>query len=136
MIRFDQTTAQFVNDLAADDNIKTREQAVAFMSNEMLMASGFFRAKFVGPVSPFEAAGWAPKLEEAKAGGGPLLTLEAQVRGVTLEQMVARVLANAQAFSQMEAQLSGLTGRHRDAVAALPTREEVLAYDWRAGWPV
>lgn len=135
MIRFDHNAGQFVNDTAADEAIGTRAMALAVMSDEVLRAAGFFRAKFVGAVSALEAAGWAPKLEEARAGGGPLLTLEAQVRGVTLEQMVARVLANANAFANMEAQLSGLTGRHRDAMAALATREEILAYDWRAGWP-
>lgn len=136
MIRFDHDCKQFVNDNIADGGIVDRAHALAFMTDEILRAAGYFRAKFVGAVSPLEAAGWAPKLEEARAGGGPLLTLEAQVRGVPLEQMVARVLANANAFAQMEAQLSGLTGRHRDAMALLPTREEVLAYDWRAGWPV
>lgn len=136
MIRFDHGLGQFVNDTHADAPIADRAHAIAFMTDEILRAAGFFRAKFVGAVSPLEAAGWAPKLEEAKAGGGPLLTLEATVRGVTLAQMVARVLANAEAFANMEAQLSGLTGRHRDAMGALTTREEVLAYDWRAGWPV
>jgi hypothetical protein len=35
----------------------------------------------------------------------------------------------------MEAQIAGVSGMHRDAVAALTSIEEVCNYDMRADWP-
>ena len=88
------------------------------------------RIKLAGNPSP-EYAAWGLKLAEAKAGGGPILEAEAGHRGVTLQQIVARVLANAEAYQQAEAWIAGNAGKQRDIVSALTTREELLAYDWR-----
>lgn len=87
------------------------------------------------PASPFEAASWSLKIAEAKAGGGAMLSTEAAARGVTLEAMVARVLGNAGALGALEATISGVAGKHKDAARLLTEREEILAYDWREGWP-
>ncbi len=88
------------------------------------------RIKLAGNPSP-EYAAWGLKLAEAKAGGGPMLEAEAGHRGVTLQQIVERVLANAEAYQQGEAWIAGNAGKQRDIVSALTTREELLDYDWR-----
>ena len=88
------------------------------------------RIKLAGNPSP-EYAAWGLKLAEAKAGGGPILEAEAGHRGVTLAQIVERVLANAEAYQQAEALLAGNAGKQRDIVSSLTTREELLDYDWR-----
>ena len=88
------------------------------------------RIKLAGKPSP-EYAAWGIKLAEAKAGGGPLLQMEADVRGVPMAAIVNRVIANSEAYQVAEAQIAGLAGKHKDAVNALQTRDELLAYDWR-----
>jgi hypothetical protein len=60
-----------------------------------------------------------------------MLEAEAGHRGVTLAQIVERVLANAEAYQQAEAWIAGNAGKQRDIVSALTTREELLDYDWR-----
>ena len=88
------------------------------------------RIKLAGNPSP-EYSAWGLKLAEAKQGGGPMLEAEAVHRGVTLAQIVERVLANAEAYQQAEAWIAGNAGKQRDIVSALTTREELLDYDWR-----
>ena len=63
----------------------------------------------------------------------PILEAEALFRGVTPADIAARVLRNAQALGGLEAALSGVAGRHRDAIKALDSN--VTEYDWRGGWP-
>jgi hypothetical protein len=38
-------------------------------------------------------------------------------------------------FAALEADIAGVAGRHCDAVRACTTFADLLAYDWRAGWP-
>jgi len=85
--------------------------------------------------SPAEMASWPIKLEEANAGGGPLLALEASYRGISEAELVTKVLDNAQQLSTLEAQIAGVSGMHRDVISSLTTIEEVCAYDMRSGWP-
>jgi hypothetical protein len=100
------------------------------------------RAKVTMPSSPSEMASWTLKVSEAKAWGlskddadAPMLAIEGAARGTGTEDIVARVLANAQAYQQAEGMIAGASGKHRDAVKALATAEEVLAYDFSSGWP-
>lgn len=88
------------------------------------------RIKIAGVPSP-EYAAWGLKLAEAQAGGGPILALEAQVRGLTEAELVSKVLANAAAYQTLEAVIAGNAGKHRDIVSGLQTREELINYDWR-----
>lgn len=88
------------------------------------------RIKLAGLPSP-ELAAWPLKLAEAKNGGGPLLQLEADTRGIPIAEMVQRVISNAEAYQVAEAVIAGKAGKQRDIVSALTTREELLAYDWR-----
>ncbi|MER2601490.1 MAG: hypothetical protein ABTR27_03950 [Candidatus Competibacter phosphatis] len=95
----------------------------------------------VAGISSAEMASWTLKREQAVDYDGtdesaPMLALEAASRGVATSAVVGRVLAKAAALSQLEAQIAGAAGRHGDAVKALATHAEVLAYDWSGGWPL
>ena len=35
----------------------------------------------------------------------------------------------------LEAQIGGTDGKHRDALTACATFDDVAAYNWRSGWP-
>lgn len=100
------------------------------------------RRKVTAPSSPSEMASWTEKLRQARAyvagvdSTAPMLALEGRSRGTSTQDIVSRVLANADQFSQAEAVIAGTSGRHKDALAALATLEEVLAYDITAGWPL
>ena len=87
------------------------------------------RIRIAGVPSP-EYAAWDRKLAEANNGGGPMLQLEADTRGIPLADLVAKVVANATSFQQEEARIAGMAGKHRDALNGL-TRDELLTYDWR-----
>jgi hypothetical protein len=64
-----------------------------------------------------------------------MLTLEAGYRGITEADLIVKVLDKAQQLSTLEAQIAGVSGMHRDAIDALTTIEDVVAYDMRADWP-
>lgn len=100
------------------------------------------RDRAISGISVGEMASWPIKIAEAEtyAAKGepekaPLLSREAAARGVALADLVARVKANAAALSALEADISGIEGKHRDAISALGDIAEVDAYDWHTGWP-
>lgn len=88
------------------------------------------RIQLAGKPSP-EYGAWPLKLAEAKQGGGPMLQLEADSRGIPLEVLVQKVIQNAEGYEAAEAIIAGIAGKHKDAVDALTDRDELLAYDWR-----
>ncbi|EXI92149.1 MAG: hypothetical protein AW12_00800 [Candidatus Accumulibacter sp. BA-94] len=95
----------------------------------------------VAGISSAEMASWALKREQSLAYDGtdesaPMLALEASSRGVPTSAVVDRVLAKAAALSQLEAHIAGAAGKHGDAVKALATHAEVVAYDCSGGWPL
>lgn len=101
------------------------------------------RNAVVAPFSPGEMSSWPIKLTEARqfgVSGNPadaqFLAREAAKRGISLQQLVDKVIANAAQLSAIEAYIAGINGMHRDAVRALLTHEQVLAYDYTAGWPL
>ena len=101
------------------------------------------RNKAVRGRSSAEMATWTAKLVEARAytvtpvpTAAPLLNSIATVRGCTLADLVAKVLAQAVPFLQAEAYIDGVRGKHCDAVDAMTTVQEVVVYDWHADWPV
>jgi len=85
--------------------------------------------------SPLEVAYFPTKAAEAdalgKGGAAPTLEKEAVARGITVEQLAAKVLEN----TDMQAEIVGVAGKHKDVLGALTTFAEVLAYDYRVGWP-
>lgn len=101
------------------------------------------RNKVIAPYSPGEMSSWPIKLAEARqfgVSGNPadaqFLAREAAKRGISLQQLVDKVIANAAQLSAIEADIAGVNGMHRDAVRALLTHEQALAYDYTAGWPL
>jgi hypothetical protein len=123
-----------------DDYALSEAQTYRCAEVEALAKS--LRDKAIKAVSPGEMASWPIKLAEAQAyavnnqAACPLLTAEAAARGVSLADMVTKVDSNASVFSVLEATISGTCGKHRDAIKALTTFEEVSAYDFSSGWPV
>jgi len=87
-----------------------------------------------------EASTWPIKRAEAMqatptASNCPLLNAEAIASGRTLASVVARVNANAAAFSAFSVQCAGNRAKHHDAIDALTTAQQVADYDYSAGWP-
>lgn len=120
----------------------TLAQAKAERMRESLVIAKGLRDAVVADISSGEMASWSIKREEALAyaasgnpADAPLLSAEAQARGIPLDAMLAKVSANTGRFQAAEAAIGGADGRHRDAIAALSTFEEIAAYDLTAGWP-
>ena len=97
----------------------------------------------VSAYSPGEMASWAIKRTEALAyvasglsSDAPNLQSEAATRGTTLTELVTKVINDANRFAGLEAAIAGTSGRHRDAVKALSTKEAMSTYDYTIGWPV
>lgn len=99
------------------------------------------RDSVVAAISPAEMASWPIKRAEAAAFDGtdasaPFLSAEAAARGVATEVLVEKVRGKGAALSGLEAAISGVSGRHCDAVKALDTFAAIAAYDFTTGWPV
>jgi hypothetical protein len=124
---------QFVN--GPDIEFVTLAEAQANRSAVVDLAAASLRDQITAGTSPAEMSSWPIKLDEANAGGGPMLTLEAGYRGITEAALVTLVLEKAQQLSTLEAQIAGVSGMHRDAIDSMTTIEEVVAYDMRADWP-
>ena len=125
---------QFVD--GPDIEFATLAEAQADRSAVVDAAAASLRDQVTAGTSPAEMSSWPIKLNEANAGGGPMLTLEAGYRGITEAALIVLVLEKAQQLSTLEAQIAGVSGMHRDAIDALTTIEEVVAYDMRGDWPV
>lgn len=119
-----------------DIEFETIEEAKANRIAVVDVVAMSLRNQVTSNTSPAEMASWSIKLAEANAGGGPMLALEAQYRGITTADLVTKVLDKANQLSMIEAQISGVAGKHTDAINALTTIQEVVAYDMRPDWPV
>lgn len=120
----------------------TLDQFKAERSAEVIAHAKAIRDRVTGTISAGEMASWSIKRAEAQdyaAQGAsaktPLLTAEAQARGMSLDVLVSRVAGNSAMFSALEAAIGGTDGKHRDAIASLTTFDEVAAYDYSGGWP-
>ena len=121
----------------------TVADAAAYRSAEVERLAKVKRDQVIAGVAPGEMASWPIKLSEAatyaqsgNAADAPLLSLEAQARGVTLAQLVTKVDGAAQTFAGLEAMIAGTSGKHRDALAAMTDFGAVAAYDITTGWPL
>lgn len=98
------------------------------------------RDKVTEGVSPAEMASWSLKSVEASAkevdpaAATPMLDQEADVRGVSVDSIAARVRVNAAALMSSEAAIAGIAGKHKDAVRTLTSFDQVAAYDWHVDW--
>lgn len=120
----------------------TLDKAKAAKAREVMLKAKSLRDRAVTAISAGEMASWPIKRAEANAyiaSGGtaacPMLAEEAAARAVTLAELVAKVIGNAQAFGGLEAAIGGTDGRHRDAIQALTDFAAVASYDYSAGWP-
>lgn len=126
-------------------------QAKAARCAEVSEYSGGVRDRMMGAKSAYEVGSWPLKALQAAAyvstgdaATAPMLAAEAQRRGVALDVLVAKVQANAAAFSALEAVIAGIDGQHRDAINAISVASHgseaaafaaVAAHDITAGWP-
>ena len=101
------------------------------------------RNAVVAPYSPGEMASWPIKRAEALAyqasgnsADAPNLSVEASARGMALSTLVGKVLQDAARFAGIEAAIAGTSGRHRDAIKAMTTHEQIMAYDYTTDWPL
>lgn len=95
------------------------------------------RDQVVAPYSAAEMASWPIKLQEARGQkGSEILAAEATARGITQTVLIQKVEQKAAAFMAIEGAISGVAGKHQDAVRALTTFSEVAGYNWREGWPL
>lgn len=120
----------------------TIEQARSMKIASVSLHAKRVRDAVTATIASGEMASWPIKRAEAElfaeqgdAAECPSLRAESEARGVTLPVLVAKVLSNAARFVAAEAAIGGMDGRHRDAIAALTTFEEVDAYDFSTGWP-
>lgn len=123
------------------DSLETA-QAITIAAIEALAKSK--RDAVVADYSPAEMSAWSMKRAEAlafstseDAAAAPALVMEAQVRGIPLNELVDKVLAKAAALSQLEASIAGTCGKKQDAVRACTTVQHVadLVDDIGTGWP-
>lgn len=89
-----------------------------------------------------EMASWSVKLIESRAWlanqdplQAPVLVLTAKVRGISVNDLATRVIAQAEPFLQAEAYIDGIRGKHCDAVEACTTVQDIIVYDWHVEWP-
>jgi hypothetical protein len=134
---------QTVVPLDATELIQLATDTLAQKKEEVRDIGREKRDVIVDYASPYEAASWSLKKAEADAynldpatASTPILSGESAVRGISLADIVARVTANASAFSAAEANISGSEGKHNDALDALTTTPDLLAYDVTIGWVI
>lgn len=145
MVTIDQDdNASTADDTAAQAIIDawTVADSIAYVKAQINAHARELRDRVIAHVSPGEMASWPIKLSEAAkfaatgdAAQCPMLSAEAAARGITVAALVAKVGGNAATFSALEAAIGGTDGKHRDAVGALTSFEEIAAYNWRTGWP-
>jgi hypothetical protein len=120
----------------------TLDAAKAEVTKKVSAHAKVLRDRVVSEISMGELASWPVKLAEAvrfaETGNGancPMLSAEAQARGIPLAALVGKVGGNALGFSAIEAAIGGADGKHRDAIKAITTFVALADYDCTAGWP-
>ena len=120
----------------------TVENAIAAKCLHVSALAKSLRDYVVIAISAGEMASWPIKMSETakfaatgSAAQCPMLSMEANERGVTVASIASRVGGNGAVFAGLEARIGGTDGRHRDAIKLLTTFEDVAAYDYSGGWP-
>lgn len=119
----------------------TLDQAKASKCAAVIDKSREYFERATSTVAAAEMAGWPILRAEAMAYNAsntaacPAMTIEAQARGCTIQELVAKVTSNTQRFDALRAAIAGTSGKHRDAINALATFEQVAAYNFNTGWP-
>ncbi len=125
------------------ENNLTKEYVAMYIGKQIDVLATAKRNKVIAAYSPGEMASWPIKREEALkfqqtglASDAPNLNTEASYRGISIADLVTKVLNDAARFSAIEAAIAGTSGRHRDSVKSLQSIEDVMNYDYSTGWPV
>jgi hypothetical protein len=121
----------------------TLAQTQAAIKSQIDAYAATLRDRATAGISAGEMASWTIKRNEAtaytassNAADAPMLNVEATARGIALSTVVSKVQANANGYSQLEAIICGISGKHKDAIGATLDFASALAYDWSGGWPV
>ncbi len=100
---------------------------------------------FIKDYSPGEMASWPIKRSEALSyqsattpsdANAPALSAEAAVRGISTQNLVAKVIENSGLLINIESMIAGTSGKHRDALSSMSTAQAIRDYDISVGWPV
>ena len=90
-----------------------------------------FLQRFVGGVPAAEMASWSTKADRARAylagSASAMIETEAQLRGITGEQMARTIVARSDAYEAIIAAVSGLRGVTQAAIEAAETPEAIEA---------
>lgn len=120
----------------------TLADAQGYKCDQVSAHAKALRDRVIRSISAGEMASWPIKLAEAAKylqttdpADAPMLSAEATARGIPLAALVAKVDGNATTFAGLEALIGGTDGKHRDAIKALTTFDDVAAYDFSTGWP-
>lgn len=120
----------------------TLDDAKAYRAAQVSAYAKTMRDRVITSISAGEMASWPIKLAEAskytqtgQASDAPMLSAEAQARGIELAALVQKVGGNATTFAGLESAIAGVDGKHRDAIKACSSFDEVAAYDYLTGWP-
>jgi hypothetical protein len=119
----------------------TLDQAKAFQCAQIEAKSKSVFDRAISSYSRGEMSRWpilraeALAYRDSVAAAAPSIESEAAVRGCTVSELVDKILANADAFNMLAAQIAGTSGRHRDAIRALASFDDVATYDFSTGWP-
>jgi hypothetical protein len=140
MIQYDFTSKQWCSGIGSCGECTLDEAKLKVISDVEQFAHDL-RFFFCSASSPYEAASWTIKRAEANLypapeSSLPMLALEAHIRGVPLSTIVDKVIQNGNKLSMLEASISGVSGKHRDIISNLNIVDDVLNYDWSAGWPL
>jgi hypothetical protein len=140
MIQYDFTSKQWCSGIGACGEC-TLDEAKLKVCADIEQFANDLRFFYCSATSPYEASSWTIKRAEAGLypapdSSLPMLSLEAHIRGVPLTVIVDKVIMNANKLSMLEAVIAGLSGKHRDIVNTLNNVDDVLNYDWSAGWPL
>lgn len=131
----DEVAVQSIIDGYTLDKVKSDKCAEV-----VVLATEHFE-KAISAYSRGELARWPTLRDEADAyvanpaSSIPRITSEAAIRGVSVDTLVAKVRSNASQFDGLGDQIAGTSGKHRDAINALASFADVLAYDYSTGWP-
>jgi len=119
----DETKAEVI------ENMEAKAKELRDLSIEGVSAAELaLRGRKVG-----EARTYSTTNDPASA---PFLDQEAQLRGIFLSALVEKVLRKADEAAELEAQIAGILGKHKDFVRMQSSFSAVLSYDFSQGWPV
>jgi len=132
------------NDAAVQSIIDnyTLSDAKNYLIRVLYEHAGELRNQALEGISVGEMTGWtSKKLDSEKykvkknSVDAPMLARIAAAAGITIDELVAQIDANATALLNFEADVSGIAIKHSKAIKTKATFADLLSYDWKAGWP-